>query len=136
MCFEKPALASVAFGSCFSSTSCFFVFCQFRNSPEGSTKKLNAQKQLLDVMTHRLHIDNSMELIGKLLFGSEKGSEILKTVRPTGQPLVDNWDCLKTMVGANDLSYMRLHILFDFYLFILYSQSCNIAEMPFVVFDR
>lgn len=76
-----------------------------------------------------------MELIGKLLFGSEKGSEILKTVRPMGQPLVDNWDCLKTMVGANDLSYMRLHILFYFYLFILYSQLCNIAEMPSVVFD-
>eukprot|EP00268_Persea_americana_P054658 TRINITY_DN6287_c0_g1_i1.p1 TRINITY_DN6287_c0_g1~~TRINITY_DN6287_c0_g1_i1.p1 ORF type:complete len:492 (+),score=83.51 TRINITY_DN6287_c0_g1_i1:314-1789(+) len=80
-----------------------YFWNKFRNSPEGSTKKLNAQKQLLDVMTHRLHIDNSMELIGKLLFGSEKGSEILKTVQPMGQPLVDNWDCLKTMVRTFEM---------------------------------
>lgn len=71
---------------------------QFRRSPEGSPKKLDAQKQLLDVMYHRLHIDNSMELVGKLLFGSQESLEVLKTVQPAGKPLVDNWDCLKAMV--------------------------------------
>lgn len=76
-------------------------------------------------MAHRLHIDNSVELIGKLLFGSEKGPEVLKTVRQKGQPLVDNWDCLKTMVGANVLSYVRLFYLISFFtLFILFSQLC------------
>ncbi|XP_058074004.1 vacuolar-processing enzyme-like [Magnolia sinica] len=71
---------------------------KYRKSPEGSARKLDAHKQILDVMSHRLHIDNSMELIGKLLFGSQKGPEVLKTVRPAGQPLVDNWECLKAMV--------------------------------------
>ncbi|XP_010244352.1 PREDICTED: vacuolar-processing enzyme-like [Nelumbo nucifera] len=73
---------------------------KFRKAPEGSPKKFKAQKQFLDMMSHRMHIDHSMMLIGKLLFGYEKGPEVLKTVRPAGQPLVDDWDCLKTMVRA------------------------------------
>ncbi|ERN15384.1 vacuolar-processing enzyme [Amborella trichopoda] len=75
-----------------------YFWNKYRKSPVGSIKKRNAQKELFDVMAHRLHLDNSIELIGKLLFGSEKGPEILKTVRTTGLPLVDDWDCLKAMV--------------------------------------
>ncbi|RRT77842.1 hypothetical protein BHE74_00033819 [Ensete ventricosum] len=51
-------------------------------------------------MEHRLHIDTSIQLIGKLLFGSEQGPEVFETVRPAGQPLVDDWSCLKSMVRA------------------------------------
>ncbi|XP_039115632.1 vacuolar-processing enzyme-like [Dioscorea cayenensis subsp. rotundata] len=71
---------------------------KFQMSPEGSTEKLEVQKQLVDIMSYRLHIDNSIELIGRLLFGSEKGLKMLKIVQPSGQPLVDDWDCLKSMV--------------------------------------
>jgi legumain len=71
---------------------------KFKRSPEGSTRKFEAQKQLVDFMSHRLHIDQSMKLVGKLLFGYKKTAEVLDAVRPTGQPLVDDWDCLKTMV--------------------------------------
>ncbi|RWR72555.1 vacuolar-processing enzyme [Cinnamomum micranthum f. kanehirae] len=81
-----------------------YFWNKFRKSPEGSSKKLDAQKQLLDVMSHRLHIDNSMELVGKLLFGSQRSSEVLKTVRPAGQPLVDNWNCLKGMVRTFEMN--------------------------------
>lgn len=45
-----------------------------------------------------MHIDHSIKLIGKLLFGIEKGSVVLETIRPAGQPLVDDWNCLKTLV--------------------------------------
>lgn len=54
-------------------------------------------------MTHRLHIDNSVELIGNLLFGFEQGSEVLKVVRPPGQALVDDWSCLKAMVSRSNI---------------------------------
>ncbi|XP_072968600.1 vacuolar-processing enzyme-like [Typha angustifolia] len=77
-----------------------YLWQKFRRSPEGSSKKLDAQKQLLEVMAHRSHVDSSIELIGNLLFGSEKGSEVLSTIRPAGQPLVDDWDCLKSMVRS------------------------------------
>ncbi|CAD5189603.1 unnamed protein product [Musa acuminata subsp. malaccensis] len=73
---------------------------KFHRAPEGSHQKLNAQKHLLEVMEHRLHIDTSIQLIGKLLFGSEQGPEVLESVRPAGQPLVDDWSCLKSMVRA------------------------------------
>lgn len=45
-----------------------------------------------------MHLDESMKLVGKLLFGMEKGPEVLKKVRPAGQPLVDDWRCLKKLV--------------------------------------
>ena len=60
--------------------------------------KIEAQKQFVEAMSHRMHIDNSVKLIGKLLFGIEKGPEVLNTVQPVGQPLVEDWDCLKTLV--------------------------------------
>ncbi|KAI3468149.1 hypothetical protein Pfo_024812 [Paulownia fortunei] len=71
---------------------------KFRKAPEGSARKFEAQKQLAEAMVHRMHIDNSIKLIGKLLFGIEKGPEVLKTIRPAGQPLVDDWNCLKSLV--------------------------------------
>lgn len=77
-------------------------------SPEGSTEKLEVQKQLVDIMSYRLHIDNSIELIGRLLFGSEKGLKMLKIVQPSGQPLVDDWDCLKSMVCLRRSSLLIL----------------------------
>ncbi|VAI32873.1 unnamed protein product [Triticum turgidum subsp. durum] len=40
----------------------------------------------------------SVELIGGLLFGSEEGAKVLGAVRPAGQPVVDDWDCLKSVV--------------------------------------
>ncbi|XP_043705645.1 vacuolar-processing enzyme-like [Telopea speciosissima] len=71
---------------------------KFSKAPEGSPRKLAAQKQFVDFMSHRMHVDHSIKMIGKLLFGIEKGSEVLEAVRPVGQPLVDDWGCLKTMV--------------------------------------
>lgn len=74
------------------------ILLQFRKAPEGTPRKVEAQKQFFEAMSHRMHIDQSIKLTGKLLFGIEKGSEILNTVRPAGQPLVDDWDCLKSLV--------------------------------------
>ncbi|XP_034683448.1 vacuolar-processing enzyme-like [Vitis riparia] len=71
---------------------------KFRKAPEGSPRKAEAQKQFLEAMSHRTHVDHAIKLVGRLLFGMKKGSEVLKTVRPAGQPLVDDWHCLKTLV--------------------------------------
>ncbi|KAK4770385.1 hypothetical protein SAY87_030917 [Trapa incisa] len=71
---------------------------KFKKAPEGSTRKFEAQKQFVEVMTHRMHIDHSIKLIGKLLFGINKGPEVLAAARSAGQPLVDDWSCLKGLV--------------------------------------
>ncbi|KAK4485895.1 hypothetical protein RD792_008546 [Penstemon davidsonii] len=71
---------------------------KFRKAPEGSARKIEAQKQLTEAMAHRTHIDNSIKMVGKLLFGFEKGPQVLKAVQPAGQPLVNDWNCLKSLV--------------------------------------
>ncbi|XP_050219165.1 vacuolar-processing enzyme [Mercurialis annua] len=71
---------------------------KYRKAPEGSPRKVEAQKQVVEAMSHRMHVDHSVKLIGKLLFGLKKASEVLSAVRPAGKPLVDDWDCLKNLV--------------------------------------
>uniref|UniRef100_A0A2P2NZD1 Uncharacterized protein MANES_06G178900 n=1 Tax=Rhizophora mucronata TaxID=61149 RepID=A0A2P2NZD1_RHIMU len=66
---------------------------------EGTQEKIDAQKELQDEIDHRQHVDSSINQIASLLFGNEKGSEMLQLVRPSGQPLVDDWDCLKMFVN-------------------------------------
>uniref|UniRef100_A0A1J3FS65 legumain n=1 Tax=Noccaea caerulescens TaxID=107243 RepID=A0A1J3FS65_NOCCA len=71
---------------------------KYRKAPERSTRKTEAQKQVLEAMSHRLHVDNSVKLVGKLLFGISEGPQVLNKVRPSGEPLVDDWNCLKNLV--------------------------------------
>ncbi|WOL07569.1 hypothetical protein Cni_G16313 [Canna indica] len=54
--------------------------------------------EITEVMVHRMHLDQSIDMIGKLIFGSNRGPSILGATRSSGQPLVDDWDCLKSMV--------------------------------------
>ncbi|XP_039057508.1 vacuolar-processing enzyme-like [Hibiscus syriacus] len=70
---------------------------KYRRAPEGSARKVEAQKEFVEAMSHRMHIDNSVKLIGKLLFGIERGPEVLSAVLPAGQPLVNDWKCLEKM---------------------------------------
>ena len=75
-----------------------YFWRRYQKLAESSPEKNDARKQLLEMMSHRTHIDNSVKLIGNLLFGSADGSMVLKTVRPAGEPLVDDWSCLKSTV--------------------------------------
>ncbi|EPS65165.1 vacuolar processing enzyme-1b, partial [Genlisea aurea] len=71
---------------------------KFWKAPERSSEKDEAQRRLAEVVSHRSHIDDSIELIGDLLFGSTEGTRVLKHVRPSGRPVVDDWDCLRSLV--------------------------------------
>ncbi|KAG4124729.1 hypothetical protein ERO13_D10G056366v2 [Gossypium hirsutum] len=77
---------------------------KYRKAPDVLVRKVEAQKQVMEAMSHRMHVDKGIQLIGKLLFGVERGPEVLNTVRPAGQPLVDGWKCLKKMVISLILS--------------------------------
>lgn len=43
----------------------------YLNASEGSARRIDAQRKLFKVMSHRLHIHDSMQVIGKLLFGED-----------------------------------------------------------------
>lgn len=82
--------------------SCFCIFFyQYHKAPVGSQHKLQAQKQLFDEISYRKHVDYSISQIGKLLFADSDSSMVLESVRPIGQPLVDDWDCLKMIVSRS-----------------------------------
>ncbi len=62
----------------------------------------------MNTMAYRMHLDNSVELIGNLLFGSEAGPSKLNALRPAGQVLVDDWDCLKSMVRLQNAEFVQV----------------------------
>lgn len=55
--------------------------------------------ELTRTIAHRMHVDNSIKLIGDHMFGLDTSLLRLKAVRPAGQVLVDDWSCLKAMVS-------------------------------------
>ncbi|KAM3336550.1 hypothetical protein ACQJBY_030514 [Aegilops geniculata] len=89
-----------SFSSAVKQRDADLVYFWHKKLAESSPEKNDARKQLLEMMGHRSHIDNSVELIGNLLFGFADGPMVLKTVRPAGEPLADDWSCLKSTVRA------------------------------------
>ena len=96
---------------------------QFHKASPGSGEKLEAQKQLNNEISQRKRIDNIMNQIGKLLFGTyENGSKVMNNVKPAGQPLVDDWDCFKmhvstTSTPTNNHIYIYIFIYTYIYLY-------------------
>ena len=75
------------------------VWFQYELLHGKSEEKQEVLREITGTVRHRKHLDSSIDFIGKLLFGIEKGPSTLQAVRPPGQPLVDDWDCLKQMVS-------------------------------------
>lgn len=73
----------------------------------GSTKRIEAEKRLDEVISQRKHVDESVQAIANVLFEDvDAAHSYLTMVRPAGQPLVDDWDCLKTMVCTTSQDYL------------------------------
>jgi legumain len=75
-----------------------FMWHLYKKTEANSIKKTEIMKQITQTMRHRNHVDKSIELIGFILYGLENGSTILNSLRESGLPLVDDWQCLKSMV--------------------------------------
>lgn len=67
---------------------------------EGSQEKADMLKQINDIKNHRSHLDSSINAIGEQLFGSGNGAMVLNSLRAQGKPIVDDWECLKSMVST------------------------------------
>jgi hypothetical protein len=77
----------------------FSSFFQYEQLNGGTEEKLRALIEIKETVQHRKHLDSSIDFVGRLVFGFEKGPSMLEAVRTSGQPLVDDWDCLKRMVS-------------------------------------
>ncbi|XP_031247873.1 legumain-like [Pistacia vera] len=65
---------------------------------DGLGKKSQILEQITETMRHRNHLEGSIEMIGVLLYGPKRSGGIINSVRAPGLPLVDDWQCLKSMV--------------------------------------
>ncbi|XP_031248424.1 vacuolar-processing enzyme-like [Pistacia vera] len=77
----------------------YYLLHKFNKAPEGSKEKVEAQKQLNEEISQRQREDLNIQRITTMLFGLKNGPNMVQFVRPAGQPLVDDWDCLKMLVG-------------------------------------
>lgn len=74
-------------------------FLQFNRSADGSSEKIEAQKQLENEILSRHQVDQNIHQIVAQVFGEENVSKMIESIRPAGEPLVDDWDCLKMLVS-------------------------------------
>ncbi|XP_048140908.1 vacuolar-processing enzyme isoform X2 [Rhodamnia argentea] len=75
-----------------------FLWQMYKKTGDNPEKRKEILGQISSTMTHRIHLDGSVKMIGALLYGPEKGSSVLTALREPGLPLVDDWKCLKSMV--------------------------------------
>ncbi|KAG7577964.1 Peptidase C13 legumain [Arabidopsis thaliana x Arabidopsis arenosa] len=73
---------------------------KIQKAPMGSPESKEAQKKLFDEMNHRKQIDQSITEILRLSVKQTNVLNLLTSTRTTGQPLVDDWDCFKTLVNS------------------------------------
>lgn len=76
----------------------FVDFLQYERSKHNPEEKHKILTEITETTKHRSHLDSSIELIGKLLFGLSNGPSVLSAKPKPGFPLVDDWDCMKSMV--------------------------------------
>ncbi|XP_056176233.1 vacuolar-processing enzyme-like [Syzygium oleosum] len=81
---------------------------QVQKAPKGSAESVEAQKRLDEQIAHRSHADLSINQIVNHLFGDSIAASMLTAVRPEDQPVVDDWDCLKTFVRTYEQYCGRL----------------------------
>ncbi|XP_031502779.2 vacuolar-processing enzyme beta-isozyme [Nymphaea colorata] len=77
-----------------------FLWQKYMRAKEGTLEKEAVQKQIAEVMAHRVRVDRSVEVISHLLFGKDVAPKLVNVIRSPEQPIVDDWDCLKSMVEA------------------------------------
>ncbi|CAN6919265.1 unnamed protein product, partial [Brassica oleracea] len=65
-----------------------------------SRRRQEAQKNLLEEINHRKQIDQNIIEILRLSLKQTDVLDLLTSTRTTGQPVVDDWDCYKTLVKS------------------------------------
>uniref|UniRef100_A0A0D9WKJ4 Legumain prodomain domain-containing protein n=1 Tax=Leersia perrieri TaxID=77586 RepID=A0A0D9WKJ4_9ORYZ len=77
-----------------------YMWRKYRKSREGTAEKAEARERLLREMARRSRLDTTVEKItGELMIGRR---QFIRR-RAAGQAVVDDWDCLKSMVRAYEM---------------------------------
>ncbi|CAN6925352.1 unnamed protein product, partial [Brassica oleracea] len=71
-----------------------------QNAPVGSPQRHEAEKNLLEEINHRKQIDQDIIEILRLSLKQTDVLDLFTSTRTTGQPVVVDWDCYKTLVTS------------------------------------
>ncbi|KAD3641216.1 hypothetical protein E3N88_30440 [Mikania micrantha] len=71
-----------------------FLWQRYKKSTEST--RAEVMREITETLTHRGHLDSSIDMIGVLLFGPQNGRSIIHSARGRGMPLVDDWECFKS----------------------------------------
>ncbi|XP_074341031.1 legumain-like [Apium graveolens] len=85
-----------------------FLWAMYKSSPKNSDQRTEIMKQIRETMAQRRHVDDSISMIGKVLFETGNANSVLNSVRESGLPVVDDWDCLKSMVKTFEMHCGKL----------------------------
>ncbi|CAH8328827.1 unnamed protein product [Eruca vesicaria subsp. sativa] len=77
-----------------------YLQSKIQRSPMGSPERQELEKKLFEEMNHRKQIDQNIIEILRLSLKQTNVLNLLTSTRTTGQPLVDDWDCFKTLVNS------------------------------------
>ncbi|PKI63609.1 hypothetical protein CRG98_015992 [Punica granatum] len=77
------------------------IIFQVQKVPDGSLEQLEAEKRLRDELLYREEVDRKIGKIAKLLLSEKDVAAGLSSVvlpEREGEPLVDDWECFKSML--------------------------------------
>ncbi|ESQ47863.1 hypothetical protein EUTSA_v10020662mg [Eutrema salsugineum] len=97
--FTSPPISNSSFVNT-RDIPLLYLHRKIQKYPLESPERQEAQKKLFDEMNHRKQIDQSIIEILRLSLKQTNVLHLLTSTRTAGQPLVDDWDCFKTMVNS------------------------------------
>nr|XP_043614739.1 vacuolar-processing enzyme-like [Erigeron canadensis] len=74
----------------------FHLWKRYKRSSR--SKPAEIVKEIEEAVRYMTNVDSSINTIGLLLFGPQKGRSILHSVRDPRVPVVDDWKCLRSVV--------------------------------------
>ncbi|CAN6925339.1 unnamed protein product, partial [Brassica oleracea] len=77
-----------------------YLKTKIQNAPVGSPQRHEAEKNLLEEINHRKQIDQDIIEILRLSLKQTDVLDLFTSTRTTGQPVVVDWDCYKTLVTS------------------------------------
>ncbi|KMZ61502.1 Vacuolar processing enzyme 1 [Zostera marina] len=77
-----------------------FLWRRYERMDERSPEREEVMREITDKMAERVHVDRSVRSIGRFLLELTNRDFNAEHIRPVGEAVVDDWGCLKKMVGV------------------------------------
>lgn len=76
----------------------FYLWGKYKRS--SGLERAKVTREIRESMAYMVYLDSAIDMIGLLLFGPQHGRTIIHSVRAPGLPLVDDWECLTSIVDS------------------------------------